>query len=103
MSSAFSPAPPRWTRTSPNWSKTLDNKSRELGRWSKRRRSISDGSTGRWPTPSTAAGGEPDHDSTRNSASFWRSVGYLTSLGWMIALPIGCGVLLGRLLDDRLG
>ena len=35
--------------------------------------------------------------------SFWRSVGYLTSLGWMIALPIAAGVLLGRFIDDRLG
>jgi len=26
---------------------------------------------------------------------------YLTSLGWLIALPIGLGVLLGRYLDDR--
>lgn len=28
---------------------------------------------------------------------------YLTSLGWLMALPIAMGVLLGRLLDDRLG
>ena len=35
--------------------------------------------------------------------SFWRSVGYLTSLGWMIALPIAAGVLLGRFIDDRFG
>jgi ATP synthase protein I len=34
--------------------------------------------------------------------SFWRSVGYLTSLGWMIALPIAAGVLLGRFIDERL-
>ena len=26
---------------------------------------------------------------------------YLTSLGWLIALPIGLSVLLGRYLDDR--
>jgi predicted F0F1-ATPase subunit len=35
--------------------------------------------------------------------SFWRSVGYLTSLGWMIALPIAAGVLLGRFIDEQLG
>jgi ATP synthase protein I len=29
-------------------------------------------------------------------------VGYLTSLGWMIALPIAAGVLIGRFVDDRL-
>jgi len=29
-------------------------------------------------------------------------MGYLTSLGWMMAVPIGGGVLLGRLIDDRL-
>jgi hypothetical protein len=34
---------------------------------------------------------------------FWRSVGYLTSLGWIIVLPIGIGVLLGWLLDQHLG
>ena len=28
---------------------------------------------------------------------------YLTSLGWMMALPIACGVLLGRYLDTRWG
>jgi hypothetical protein len=27
----------------------------------------------------------------------------LTSLGWMIALPIASGILLGRVLDDALG
>ncbi len=27
---------------------------------------------------------------------------YLTSLGWLIALPIGLSVLLGRYIDDRL-
>ena len=27
---------------------------------------------------------------------------YLTSLGWLIVLPIGLSVLLGRYLDDRL-
>ena len=35
--------------------------------------------------------------------SSWRSVGYLTSLGWMIALPIATGVLLGRFVDERVG
>ena len=28
---------------------------------------------------------------------------YLTSLGWLLALPIAASVLLGRFLDDRLG
>jgi predicted F0F1-ATPase subunit len=28
---------------------------------------------------------------------------YLTSLGWLMALPIAMGVLLGRMVDDRLG
>jgi hypothetical protein len=28
---------------------------------------------------------------------------YLTSLGWLIALPIGLGVLVGHYLDARLG
>jgi hypothetical protein len=28
---------------------------------------------------------------------------YLTSLGWLMALPIAMGVLLGRLVDVRLG
>lgn len=28
---------------------------------------------------------------------------YLTSLGWLMALPIAAGVLLGRFLDNRLG
>ncbi|HXG20732.1 MAG TPA: AtpZ/AtpI family protein [Methylomirabilota bacterium] len=27
---------------------------------------------------------------------------YLTSLGWLIALPIGLSIVLGRYLDDRL-
>ena len=35
--------------------------------------------------------------------SFWRTMVYLTSLGWMMALPIAGGVLLGRFLDSRLG
>jgi Putative F0F1-ATPase subunit Ca2+/Mg2+ transporter len=28
---------------------------------------------------------------------------YLTSLGWLMALPIAMGVLLGRMVDDRCG
>jgi Putative F0F1-ATPase subunit Ca2+/Mg2+ transporter len=28
---------------------------------------------------------------------------YLTSLGWLMALPMAMGVLLGRMVDDRLG
>jgi hypothetical protein len=30
-------------------------------------------------------------------------VANLTSLGWLLALPIAAGVLIGRFLDDRLG
>ncbi len=35
--------------------------------------------------------------------AFWRDVAYLTSLGWLLALPIAGGVLLGRFIDDRAG
>ncbi|MGE0822371.1 MAG: AtpZ/AtpI family protein [Candidatus Binatia bacterium] len=30
-------------------------------------------------------------------------MGYLTSLGWLIAIPIGVSVVLGRYLDNRVG
>lgn len=33
----------------------------------------------------------------------WRNVAYLTSLGWMIVLPIAGGVILGRVIDNALG
>ncbi len=33
---------------------------------------------------------------------FWRAMLYLTSLGWMMALPIAGAVLLGHYLDTRL-
>jgi F0F1-type ATP synthase assembly protein I len=33
----------------------------------------------------------------------WRNVASLTSLGWMIVLPIAAGVLAGRLVDGVLG
>jgi predicted F0F1-ATPase subunit len=36
------------------------------------------------------------------AASFWQTMAYLTSLGWVMAVPIAGGVLLGRYLDDRL-
>jgi ATP synthase protein I len=35
-------------------------------------------------------------------AVFWQTMIQLTSLGWLIALPIAAGVLLGRYLDVRL-
>jgi predicted F0F1-ATPase subunit len=63
-------------------------------------------STAHWPTPSTngdnaASDNGASHGTRRHS--FWRSVGYLTSLGWMIALPIGLGVVVGRVLDQHFG
>ncbi len=33
----------------------------------------------------------------------WRILGLASSLGWMVALPIIAGVLLGRYLDDKAG
>jgi ATP synthase protein I len=36
-------------------------------------------------------------------ARFWRSMAYLTSLGWLIVLPILAGVLVGHLVDQWLG
>lgn len=61
-------------------------------------------STAHWPTPSTNADNAASEDgSGRQRRSFWRNVGYLTSLGWMIALPIGLGVVAGRVLDEHLG
>jgi predicted F0F1-ATPase subunit len=69
---------------------------------SRRRKSTSTGYTGKWPVPSTtSAGGTPEEQRARR-ASFWQTMVYLTSLGWLIALPIGLSVLLGRYLDDRL-
>lgn len=35
--------------------------------------------------------------------TFWQDVAYLTSIGWLIALPIAGGVVLGRFIDDRAG
>lgn len=35
--------------------------------------------------------------------AFWQAMVELTTLGWLIALPIAAGVLLGRYLDVRLG
>jgi predicted F0F1-ATPase subunit len=42
-------------------------------------------------------------DRRATSVSFWQAMGYLTSLGWVMAIPIAGGVLLGRYLDGRLG
>lgn len=60
-------------------------------------------STAHWPTPSTNADDASNGGSGPRRTSFWRNVGYLTSLGWMIALPIGLGVVAGRVLDEHLG
>gem|GEM_PF-2345826 len=40
---------------------------------------------------------------SRRTASFWRAAGYLTSLGWLMAVPIGLSVVIGYYLDQRLG
>ncbi|HYM69001.1 MAG TPA: AtpZ/AtpI family protein [bacterium] len=43
-------------------------------------------------------------DARRGHAlGFWQAMVELTTLGWLIALPIAAGVLLGRYLDVRLG
>lgn len=39
----------------------------------------------------------------RQRAAFWQAMIELTTLGWLIALPIAAGVLLGRYVDVRLG
>jgi F0F1-type ATP synthase assembly protein I len=59
-------------------------------------------STERWPTPS-AHPDDKSSDRKRRDASLWRHVAYLTSLGWMIVLPIAAGILFGRLADGALG
>jgi hypothetical protein len=38
----------------------------------------------------------------RQRGTFWQAMVELTTLGWLIALPIAGGVLLGRYLDVRL-
>jgi ATP synthase protein I len=38
----------------------------------------------------------------RQRAAFWQAMIELTTLGWLIALPIAGGVLLGRYVDVRL-
>lgn len=89
--------------TSRDWSETLERKPSNSTRWSARPRRTSSASTGRWPTPSTTAADDGPEGGRARDASFWRKAGYLTSLGWLIALPIAIGVLLGRFVDDRLG
>jgi ATP synthase protein I len=44
----------------------------------------------------------PDTRRGRRPA-FWQAMIELTTLGWLIALPIAAGVLLGRYIDVRLG
>jgi len=34
--------------------------------------------------------------------AFWQSMAFLTSIGWLLALPIAVGVLLGHYVDARL-
>ena len=58
----------------------------------------STGPTGWWPVPARGNGDEEDGD-----ASFWQAMAYLTSLGWILALPVAAGVLLGAWLDRQLG
>ena len=59
------------------------------------------GSTERWRTPSPGKDGGADDAPGRGA--FWRDVGYLTSLGWMMALPIAVAVIVGWLVDRHLG
>src|SRR5512132_2242615 len=72
-------------------------------KWRGRRKSTSTGSTDKWPVPSRPDEGATSEAQRARRASFWQSMAYLTSVGWLMALPIAAGVLLGRLLDDRLG
>ena len=77
-------------------------KSSKSGRWSKQRKDISTVSTERWPTPSGGTDGKASKRGRRH-ASAWRNAARLTSLGWIIVLPIAAGILVGRLLDRLFG
>jgi predicted F0F1-ATPase subunit len=66
--------------------------------WKRRHGDDSNKSTGRWPVPSRGNGDEEDGE-----ASFWQAMAYLTSLGWILALPVAGGILLGAWLDQQLG
>jgi len=43
------------------------------------------------------------HREAPESRAFWRQALYFTSLGWLLALPIAAGLLLGWAIDSRLG
>lgn len=66
--------------------------------WGERQGDDSNESTGRWPVPARGNGDEEDGE-----ASFWQAMAYLTSLGWILALPVAGGILLGAWLDRQLG
>ncbi|WP_318571000.1 AtpZ/AtpI family protein [Salinigranum marinum] len=66
--------------------------------WEKRQGDDSTGATRSWPVPSRGNGDEEGED-----ASFWQAMAYLTSLGWVLALPVAAGILLGAWLDRQLG
>lgn len=63
--------------------------------WEERRGDESSEPTGSWPVPGRGNGD--------GEAGFWQAMAYLTSLGWILALPVAAGVLLGAWLDRRLG
>lgn len=69
--------------------------------WSKKRKSTSIGSTGKWPAPSDRA--RAPEDARERRVAFWQSMAYLTSIGWLLAIPIAAGVLMGHYIDVRLG
>jgi len=66
--------------------------------WRERQGDDSTGSTGSWPVPSRGNG-----DEEGEKESFWQAMAYLTSLGWILVLPVAGGVLLGAWLDRQLG
>ena len=66
--------------------------------WEERQGGDSNESTGSWPVPSRGNG-----DEEGGEASFWQAMAYLTSLGWILALPVAGGILLGAWLDRQLG
>lgn len=64
--------------------------------WEERQGDEATGSPRRWPVPAS----EDDED---GDESFWQAMAYLTSIGWILALPVAAGVLAGAWLDRRLG
>lgn len=63
--------------------------------WKERHGDEERGDSGRWPVPSRGTDEE--------AGSFWQAMAYLTSLGWILALPVAAGVLLGAWVDGQLG